>query len=220
MIIGLDSLCSRHLFSDLSDFLSDLIPITPFEIHGVGGNIKPISKGSVRLRFWDSTGAINDKLLSNVYYAPKCPVRLISIPQLARDTNGCSSLCTGGSQSVFTWAGDATTVAHTSPSGVPFLQAYVGNPPHQALYSICNLAHNSLSTLSASTMTSSPSPNSDGQDIADLGQVPHLATLPPSEDITLGKLPIRFNDCTPPICSACLFAKQTRRQCVMKLLIS
>jgi hypothetical protein len=160
-----------------------LTPITPFEIHGVGGNIKVISKGSVRLRFRDSTGAIRDKLLSNAYYAPNCPVRLISIPQLACDTHERSSLCTGGSQSGFTWDGDATTVAHTSPSGVPFLQAYVGNPPHKALYSICNLAHNSLCALSASTMTGSPSPNSDRQDMADLGQVPNLATLPPSEDI-------------------------------------
>ena len=109
-------------------------------------------------------------------------------------------------------------------------------------------------------MTSSPSPNSARQDFADLGQVPNLATLPPSEDIdfsedldstiqhictlmrptlqsdkqrdynslhyrlghlshqrlqelvTLGKLPIRFKNCTTPICPACLFAKQTRRQ--------
>jgi hypothetical protein len=88
-IIGLDSLCSRHLFSDLSDFVSDLTPITPFEIHGVGGNIKAISKGSVRLRFRDSTGTIRDKILSNAYHAPNCPVRLISIPQLARDTYYC-----------------------------------------------------------------------------------------------------------------------------------
>jgi hypothetical protein len=240
--------------------VSDLTPITPFQIHGVGGNIKAISKGSVRLRFRDSTGTIRDKILPNAYYAPNCPVRLISIPQLARDTDERSNLCTGGSQSVFTWDGDATTVSHTSPSGVPFLQAYVGNPPHRALYSICNLTHNSLSALSAPTLSSSPSPNSDGQDVADLGQDPNLATLPPSEDIdfsedldsnirhirtlmrptlqsdkqldynswhyrlghlshqrlqelvTLGKLPIRFKNCTPPICPACLFAKQTRRQ--------
>jgi hypothetical protein len=28
-----------------------LTPITPFEIHGVGGNIKADSKGDVRIRF-------------------------------------------------------------------------------------------------------------------------------------------------------------------------
>jgi hypothetical protein len=47
VIIGLDSLCSRHLFFELSDFVSELTPITPFKIHGVGGDISAISKGNV-----------------------------------------------------------------------------------------------------------------------------------------------------------------------------
>jgi len=32
------------------------------------------------------------------------------------------------------------------------------------------------------------------------------------ELVSLGKLPIWFKQCTPPICPACLFAKQTRRK--------
>jgi hypothetical protein len=49
VIIGLDSLCSRHLFCEPSNFVSELTPITPFKIHGVGGNISVVSKGNVRL---------------------------------------------------------------------------------------------------------------------------------------------------------------------------
>jgi hypothetical protein len=159
VIIGLDSLCSRHLFSDKSDFISDLTPVEPFEIHGVGGNMQAVSKGNVRLRFRDSDGKIHDKVLQNAYYAPESPVRLISIPQLVRDTDDRSSLSTGGFRSVFVWDGDSTTVSHTTHSGVPFLQAYVGNPTHHSLYNICNLAHNcvainqstALRTLTATT---------------------------------------------------------------------
>jgi hypothetical protein len=70
------------------------------------------------------------------------PVWLISISQLAHDTDENSSLSTGGNKSIFDWNGVTTTVSHTSPSGVPFLQACVGNPPHLAFYNICNLVCN------------------------------------------------------------------------------
>jgi hypothetical protein len=40
-----------------------------------------------------------------------------------------------------------------------------------------------------------------------LGHLPHSKL---QELVTLGKLPLRFKQCTPPICPACLFAKQTR----------
>jgi hypothetical protein len=50
-LVGLDSLCSRHLFNSKSDFVSKIEPIKPFSIHGVGGNIKAIGVGCVRIRF-------------------------------------------------------------------------------------------------------------------------------------------------------------------------
>ena len=49
VIVGLDSMCSRHLFIDESDFVSEIKPIKPFKIHGIGGNIKAIGQGTVRL---------------------------------------------------------------------------------------------------------------------------------------------------------------------------
>jgi hypothetical protein len=126
-MVGLDSLCSRHLFPSKSDFVSQILPIDPFGIQGVGGDIKAIGKGTVRLWFRCDKGILHDKLLHNAYYAPRCPVCLVSIPQLARDTNESSSLCTGGNQSIFTWEDVHVTVPHPSPSEVPFMAAYLGN---------------------------------------------------------------------------------------------
>ena len=39
-MVGLDSLCSRHLFPSKSDFVSQILPIDPFGIQGVGGGYK------------------------------------------------------------------------------------------------------------------------------------------------------------------------------------
>ncbi len=241
VIIGLDSMCSRHLFIDKSDFVSDIKPIVPFDIHGVGGNIEAIGQGTVRLRFRCSSGTLHDKLLFNAYYAPNAPVRLISVPQLGRDTGETSTLCTSGCKSIFTWNNVAMTLQHSTPSGVPFLRAYVGNPTRQALYNVCFLAHNCSN------------PVDDGSNVQDLspldpmlpdinehidGSIDHIRSLlrhPIQSDkqreytnwhhklghlshahlqelVKLGKLPQRYRSCTPPVCPAFLFAKQTKRK--------
>jgi hypothetical protein len=146
-LVGLDSLCSHHLFNSKSDFVSKIEPIEPFSIQGVGGNIKAIGVGCVRICFRDVDSVLHDKILKNVYYAPKSPVRLISIPQLARDTKEASHLCTGGKKSVFTWDGISVTIHHHSPMDVPFLEAYLGNPSFNALYSVVQLLHVGFSAL-------------------------------------------------------------------------
>jgi hypothetical protein len=64
VIVGLDSMCSRHLFFDPSDFVSEIKPITPFDIHGVGGNIQAIGQGTVRLWFRCSSGILHDSSFS------------------------------------------------------------------------------------------------------------------------------------------------------------
>jgi hypothetical protein len=40
VIVGLDTLASRHLLPSPSDFISENKPITPIDIHGIGGNIQ------------------------------------------------------------------------------------------------------------------------------------------------------------------------------------
>lgn len=169
VIVGLDSMCSRHLFPDKSDFASKIKSIVPFEIHGVGGNIKAIGQGTVWLRFRCSSGILHDKLLSNAYYEPNAPVCLISIPQLGRDIGETSTLCTGGSKSIFTWDNIAMMLQNSTPSGVPFLRAYVGHPKHHAFYNICHLAHNYSnldSTVSDSTTEQNLPENNNNQDIS------------------------------------------------------
>jgi hypothetical protein len=96
MIVGLDSMCSHHLFIDKTDFVSDIKPIIPFEIHGAGRNIKAIW-------FYWSSGILYDKLLLNAYYAPIAPVWLISLLQLGGDTGETSTLWSGGIKSIFPW---------------------------------------------------------------------------------------------------------------------
>jgi hypothetical protein len=82
MIVGLDSMCSHHLFFDKSNFVPKIKLIVTFAIHGVGGNIEAIGQGTVKLWFHCSSGLLHDKLLLNAYYASNAPVCMISIPQL------------------------------------------------------------------------------------------------------------------------------------------
>jgi hypothetical protein len=55
VIVGLDTLASSHLFPVISDFVSQIQPIAPIDIHGVGGNIKAIGQGTMNLRYQTTT---------------------------------------------------------------------------------------------------------------------------------------------------------------------
>jgi hypothetical protein len=52
---------------------------------------------------------------------------------------------------------------HSTPSGVPFLWAYVGHPKHPAFYNICYLAHNCFNFDSGtdSAFTTKQTPTTD-----------------------------------------------------------
>jgi hypothetical protein len=134
-MVRLDSLSSYHLFPRKSNFVFKTTLIDPYGIQGVGGDIC----------FHCDKGILHDKLIKNMYYAPRCLVCLISIPQLARDTNESSTLCTGGASSIFTWEDNQVTVKHPSPLEVPFMTAYLGDPTYSALCSLCALAQNPFS---------------------------------------------------------------------------
>jgi hypothetical protein len=116
----------------------------PFSIQGVGGDIK---EGKVRLRFHNTNGTLNDKILENAYFAPRSPVCLISIPQLARDTSKNSSLCTDGSKSALVWDGVKVIVPHPSPLDIPFFNTFLGNPRCTAFYSAVHLLGVGFSAL-------------------------------------------------------------------------
>jgi hypothetical protein len=62
VIAGLDLMCSHHLFTDKSDFVSEIKPIILFAIHGIGRNIEAIGQGTVRLQFHCSSGILHVKL--------------------------------------------------------------------------------------------------------------------------------------------------------------
>jgi hypothetical protein len=47
-LVGLDNMCSRHLFSDPNDFIGDILPIDPLEICGVAGGFRAKGEGTVR----------------------------------------------------------------------------------------------------------------------------------------------------------------------------
>jgi hypothetical protein len=132
----------------LSDFVSEIRLITPVNIHGAGGNIQAVAQGTVQLHFRCSEGKLHDKLLHNAYYAPHVPVRLISIPQLGRDTSKQSYICTGGSASTLVWSDSSIVLQHSPQSGVPFLQAYLGNEKLHAFYNMCYLVHNGTVAIS------------------------------------------------------------------------
>ena len=82
----------------------------------------------------------------NAYYAPNVPVHLLSIPQLVRDTNERSNLCTGGTQSILTWDDSKVSLKHSMPSGVPFLWAHVGHPASTTLFNTCRSLHDCPTT--------------------------------------------------------------------------
>jgi hypothetical protein len=131
------------------------------------------------------------------------------------------------------------TLQHSTPSGVPFLRAYVGNPIHQAVYNVCYLAHNCSNSIDDGSNAQDLSPldpmlpdineHIDGSidHIRRLLRHPlqgkkhqeytnwhhklgHLSHAHLQELVKLGKLPQRYRSCTPPVCPACLFAKQTK----------
>ena len=82
--VGLDNMCSRHLFSNKSDFIGKILPIDPLEICGVAGGFTAKGEGTVRVRFHNDAGVLVDKKIYKALYAPESMVRLISITQLAR----------------------------------------------------------------------------------------------------------------------------------------
>jgi hypothetical protein len=127
--------------------VSEIRLITPVNIHGVGGNIQAVGQGTVQLHLRCSAVKLHDKLLHNAYNAPHVPVRLISIPQLGRDTSEQSYICTGGSESTLVWSDSSIVLQHSPQSGVPFLQAYLGNEKLHAFYNMCYLAHNGTATI-------------------------------------------------------------------------
>jgi hypothetical protein len=253
-IVGLDSLYSRHLFYDKSDFITKIAPIQPFSVQGVGGDIKAIGIGKVRLRFHDTNGILHDKILEKACFAPKSPVCLISIPQLARDTNENSSLCTGGNQSILIWDGVKVIVPHPFPSDVPFLNAYLGNPRFNAFYSVVQLLGVGLSATTNSLQNNNGKSDHSQHDSSVEGvrndskessidlseditqhvlhlqsvlraphenlwqqeyvswhnQLGHLSHAHLQKLVIQGVLAKHFAQCKPPVCPACLFAKQTK----------
>jgi hypothetical protein len=242
VIIGLDSLCSRHLFPAKSDFISEIQPIEPFDIHGIGGNIQAIGQGTVQVRFRDPSGLLHNKQLVNAYYAPNAHVWLLSIAQLARDTNEQSNLCTGGTQSTLTWEGSVVTLKHSTPSSVPFFWAYVGNQALTTLFNVCQPLY-SFSAMDDQAFvniteegTDSPVEHYDVTEHIDKNvdhlhsllrqplhsakqhdyahwhhKLGHLSHTKLQDLVKQGKLSQQFRSCEPPICPACLFAKQTKR---------
>ena len=141
-LVGLDNMCSRHLFSAKHDFIGDIIPIDPLEICGVAGGFTAKGEGTVRIRFRNDDGKLVDRKIYKALYAPDSAVRLISITQLARQApeNEITKVTTSRNTTELIWEGEKVTVQHPPPATVPFLDAYLGNPPESygAFYnSIC-----------------------------------------------------------------------------------
>jgi hypothetical protein len=112
--------------------------------------LRPSEKGLFMFIF--AVISLHDKLLQNAYYAPRFPVCLISIPQLAHDTNESSNLCTDRNRSIFAWEDVQVTVTHPSALEVPFMGAHLGDPIYSAFYSLCVLAQNPFSRDNESDM--------------------------------------------------------------------
>jgi hypothetical protein len=130
-LVGLDNMCSRHLFSDKNDFIGQLTTIDPLEISGVAGGLTATGEGTVRVRFRNDKGLLIDKNITKALYVPESSVRLISITQLARqapiDTE--TKATTSKNKTELIWEGEQVTVQHPPPATVPFLAAYLGDPP-------------------------------------------------------------------------------------------
>jgi hypothetical protein len=140
-------------------------------------------------------------------------------------------------------------VAHHSPSDVPFLNAYLGNPRFHAFYSTVQLLgvgfsattsehdrHNKLdsqveiikhdtndTTIDLSeditqhvvhlqSLLRAPCENNWQQEYTSWHtRLGHLSHAHLQKLVTQGVLPKQFAQCKPPVCPACLFAKQTKR---------
>jgi len=130
-LVGLDNMCSRHLFSEKSDFIGPIVTIDPLEISGVAGGLTATGEGTVRLRFRNDKGKLVDKNIYKALYVPDSSVRLISVTQLARQAPNDyeTKVTTFKDKTELLWEGEQVTVQHPPPATVPFLAAYLGNPP-------------------------------------------------------------------------------------------
>ena len=108
----------------MQDFLNGITPVPSVEISGIGGEITIKGKGTVRIRVRADNGKWIDKLISNVYYTPASPVRLLSITQLARESCGTTYVTMDGIKTTLVWEGGTFIVHHPPPATVPFLEAY------------------------------------------------------------------------------------------------
>jgi hypothetical protein len=126
--IGLDTLCSKHLFPFKNDFITGIVPVTPVDISDIGGEITIQGKGTVRLRICGDDGKWIDKLIHNMYFAPSSPVWLLLIMQLCRECS-VTEIIGKGDTNTLKGAGETVTIHHPPPATVPFLEAYVGDPP-------------------------------------------------------------------------------------------
>ena len=124
-------MCSRHLFSDKNDFISEIASIDPLEICGVAGGFTAKGEGTVRIRFRNDNRQLVDKKILKALYAPNSAVRLISITQLARQApeNEITKVTTSRNTTELIWEGEKVTVKHLPSATVQFLEAYLGNPP-------------------------------------------------------------------------------------------
>lgn len=119
-----------NVFFNKSNFVTKIKPINHLSIHGVGDGIK------VCLCLYGDNAVL---LLTNVYYTPASPIRLISILQLAQGTNKKSSLYTRETKSAVTWYDITTQVHHQAPSIIPLLHAYLGNPTYDGIAAFCSV---------------------------------------------------------------------------------
>jgi hypothetical protein len=77
VLLRVDNCASACMSPYKEDFITPLVPISK-KVKGIGGTIKGIMQGTMRLTIEDDKGVPHDIIVPGSYYVPDCPLRLLS----------------------------------------------------------------------------------------------------------------------------------------------
>ena len=84
VLIGIDTCTTASLSGNKSDFVGKLNKVDNVKLRGVGGTLKIMSKGVMRLRFVDDKGIKQTFDIKDSYYVPGLKLRLLSPQQWSK----------------------------------------------------------------------------------------------------------------------------------------
>ena len=128
----MDNCATSHIFGDRNDFISDIIPMDPVEVTGLGEG-SAVGYGNIKVRYQHDAGKVHDNILCKVWYLPSATICMISVPQLDLQLNkttqgtACALIFSCGRELIFKWGETTVMIPHQAPTWIPLLPCQVAS---------------------------------------------------------------------------------------------